>query len=99
MAGATACSAERMTVSDSCDEIMALSAQSLAEAPKTGSSDDHMAETGRKFDDLSKRVAEPLEPALQTMADRLKEGSSRTWSDEVDAANEQLNKTCPNLKG
>lgn len=101
-AGVTSCSAERMSVADSCDEVkaLALSIQTSALAlgatnPDEAAARKYASEVAGKFDDLSKRVAEPMEGALQSVVNQFENPTAEFDTTEV----EKLDEICPNLVG
>jgi hypothetical protein len=99
VAGATACSAGRMTVADSCEEIkaitveMATGVQAFAMTePDDESVKSYLAEAADKYRNLSERVAEPLEAPLQAVSDNVENPEA-----ENEAAGEQILELCPSL--
>ena len=98
-AGATACSAGRMTVADSCEEIKAITVETATSVqtfamsePDDESVKSFLAEAAEKYRDLSERVAEPLEEPLQAVSDNIENPEA-----EVKAAGDQILEMCPSL--
>ena len=97
--GATACSAGRMTVADSCEEIkaitveMATGVQAFAMSePDDESVKSYLAEAADKYRNLSERVAEPLEAPLRAVSDNIENPDA-----ENEAAGDQILEICPSL--
>ncbi|MGM0929234.1 MAG: hypothetical protein ACQEXN_05960 [Actinomycetota bacterium] len=97
--GAAACSAGRMTVDDSCEEIkaitveMATGVQAFAMSePDDESVKSYLAEAADKYRSLSERVAEPLEAPLQAVSDNIENPDA-----ENEAAGDQILEICPSL--
>ena len=98
-AGATACSAGRLTVADSCEEIkaitveMATGVQAFAMSePDDESVKSYLAEAADEYRHLSERVAEPLEAPLQAVSDNIENPDA-----DNEAASDQILEICPSL--
>lgn len=98
-AGLVGCAQERMSVEDSCDEIQAVMVAAMASNGEGVISDERADELSRAIDDLSERVAAPLESPLERLSARFAEGdlANQSFTAEDEAAMNQVSDTCPQL--